>query len=89
MTLKKVINSVTGKYEEIEVFKNFNSNSIGFHTDRIEFVDEWDGTEEVLEFELMDEETYANSINANSCVDTDFEEWFGNKTAKILCVKIK
>ena len=86
MTVKETLDCYKGKFADVEFY---TGNGHGFHTDNIRPVENYSGSETVIEESLMDEETYANSINANSCVDTDFAAWFGSKTAKILCVKIK
>lgn len=92
MTIKEVKKMYKGQYEDIEVYK---PNSIGryypnhFHTDNCKFTEEYSDESEVGLYELMVEEDYKHSINANSCVTTDFEEWYGNKKAKVFCVMLK
>ena len=36
--------------------------------------------------QLMDEEEYDNTLLANSCTSADFEDWYGDKDAKVLVV---
>lgn len=43
---------------------------------------------EVVSWEIMDQERYANSIVANSIEAADFEMWYDNKDAKVLVIVI-
>lgn len=36
--------------------------------------------------QLMDEEEYENTLLANSSMSADFEDWYGDKDAKVLVV---
>ena len=49
----------------------------------------YDDDMEVGLYELMDEEEYNNTIMANCDIYADFEDWYGDKDAKVLCVMIK
>lgn len=42
-----------------------------------------------IDFEIMDENHYNNTIMANSCDSADFEELYGDKNAKVLVVVLK
>lgn len=92
MTIKEVKEIYKGQYENIEVYR---PNGIGnhypnhFHTDNCKFTEEYTDDSEVGLYELMDEEDYEHSINANSCVTTDFMEWYDNKKAKVLCIMLR
>ena len=80
-----------GQYNDIEVYE---PNSKGeyypnhFHTDNCETAECYSDESEVGLYELMDEEDYAHSILANSCVSADFEGWYGSKEAKVLCIML-
>lgn len=89
MTVKETLEYYKGKFVDVEVYRNFNSSRFGFHTDRIKSVENYDDNDEVIEEELMDEEDYSNSILANGGINADFEDWYGDKDAKVLCLKIK
>lgn len=39
--------------------------------------------------ELMDEEDYNQSLLAGCDITADFEDWYGDRNAKILCIMIK
>lgn len=39
MAIKEVQEMFTGQYVDFEVYRNFNSNKMGFHTDRIKSAD--------------------------------------------------
>lgn len=36
----------------------------------------------------MDEESYEQSILANADLRANFEDWYGNKDAKVLCMML-
>lgn len=42
-----------------------------------------------IDFEIMEENHYNNTIMANSCDSADFEELYGDKNAKVLVVVLK
>lgn len=88
MTIEEVEDLYKGQYADIEVYTNFNSTKYGFHTDRIKTVDDYKGDDEVREYSLVDEEEYDQTILANTSIQADFEDWFGDKKAKILLVKV-
>ena len=39
--------------------------------------------------ELIDEEDYNQSLLAGCDITADFEDWYGDRNAKILCIMIK
>lgn len=93
MTIKDVKEMYEGMYAELEVYETW---SVGkhypnhFHTDNCFYVIEgYNDDSEVGLYELMDEEEYNNSILANTEMFADFEDWYGNKDARILCVMLK
>jgi hypothetical protein len=63
------------------------------HTDNIMSLDEelnfkelyCSGIEE-LDYKVMDEDEYNNTVLANACENADFEELYGNKNSKVLVV---
>ena len=91
MTIKEVKEMYDGEYVDVEVYE---PNSRGeyypnhFHTDNCKLTEEFTDESKVGLYELMDEEDYEHSINANSCMETDFEEWYDNKDAKVLCIML-
>ena len=88
MTIKEIEERFKGLYVDMEVYKNFASNSYGFHTDRIKSVDDYTENTEVIEYSLADEEEYNETVFANVSSTANFEEWFDDKNAKILLVKV-
>ena len=44
---------------------------------------------EVGFYEVMNEEEYDNSILANGEIRADFESWYGDKNAKVLCIMLE
>lgn len=92
MTIKEVKEMYKGQYYEIEVYEpNSRGNHYPnhFHTDNCKFTEEFTDESEVGLYELMDEEDYNHSIMANTSDYADFEEWYGNKEAKVLCIMLK
>lgn len=91
MTIKEIKEMYEGQYEEIEVY---SALSVGkhypnhFHTDNCKFTAEFTDESEVGLYELMDEKDYNHSIMANASDYADFEEWYGNKEAKVLCIML-
>lgn len=79
------------KILEIECYFYLYGNKSSFHTDKIEWTDEDVSNNEVLAWELMDEEEYNRTINANSCFESDFASLYGDmdKDAVILCILVK
>lgn len=60
-----------------------------FHGDYIQFVENAGLSSEVETWELMNEEDYRKSICANSSDEVNFEEWYSDKDARVLCILIK
>lgn len=98
MTIKDIKEEYKGKYAELEVYEAVSNGRYYpkyFHTDNCEpfgegvpygdYVDDMD----VGLYELMNEEDYNNSIMANCDIYADFEAWYGDKDAKVLCIMIK
>lgn len=95
MTIKEVKEEVKNilheNYQEIEVYE---ANCRGkyypseFHTDNCISTDDYTDESEVGFYELMDEEDYNDSIMANTSECADFNEWYGDKEAKILCIML-
>ena len=91
-TIKEVKELYKGKYAQIEVYKAIGAGEHypnHFHTDNCKDIEEGFNDEtEVGLYELMDEDDYNHSILANSCTSADFEEWYGDKDAKVLCIML-
>ena len=76
---------------EIYRFNQADGYIRGIHTDNTacmdmkvdDLPDEFKG-----EVQLMDEEEYDHTLLANSSMSADFEEWYGNKDAKVLVVAL-
>jgi hypothetical protein len=85
MKIDEVKEMFKNEYYAMEVYKDKWGHKSGFHTDRIEELENWSEDAEVLEYELMDEEAYNNSILANCGVSfTDMYE----ADDKILVIKL-
>lgn len=79
---------------EIEVYK-FKDKSHHIHTDFVEFVcfggdSEFDLIPESAfeSYEVMNEGEYDRTLHANT-ERADFNEWYGNKDAKVMVVMLK
>lgn len=98
MTIKEVKEMYKEKFDNGEVYdiEVYEPRGWGrhypdhFHTDNCDFVDEseWNDDTFVELYELMNEEDYRYSIDANSCISTNFEEWYDDKNAKVLVMML-
>lgn len=90
MTFKEVKELYKGEYVDVEVWQpTYGCGGyypLSFHTDNCEGVEYIDDNELIGLWQLMDEYDYNHSICANCCVSADFDEWYGDKDAKVLCV---
>lgn len=89
MTIKEIMDRNLNKYVDVEVWLTDPGAWNRFHTDVISTCENWHDDTEVVDWELMDEEDYAHSIMANSCIEADFAEWYGDKDAKVLVILIE
>lgn len=97
MTIKDVKEEYKNKYVELEVYEAMSGGKYypsNFHTDNCRSLGEdspygnYDDDMEVGLYELMDEEEYNNTIMANCDIYADFEDWYGDKDAKVLCLSL-
>lgn len=82
---------MAAKAAEVEIYRFNQADKYikGIHTDNIKSLDadidslpdEFDGM-----VELMTEQEYNDTVLANSSMSADFEDWYGNKNAKVLVV---
>lgn len=76
----------------VELWQTTNSQEHyqGIHTDTITSCDEeledMPTILDIVEYRIMDEEEYNNTVLANGCINADFEDWYGDKNAKVLVV---
>jgi hypothetical protein len=85
--LKERLKKQGTEYCDIEVFVKACSNSrLTFRTDDIRGIDDYNDNSKVLDYRIMDEKDYDTSILANGCIRADFEEWYDDKNAKVLCI---
>lgn len=98
MTIKDVKKEYKGEYVELEVYEAVSGGKYypsSFHTDNCRSLGEdsphgnYDDDMEVGLYELMNEEEYNNTIMTNCDIYADFEDWYGDKDAKVLCIMIK
>lgn len=94
MTIKELKEELKGQYAECEVYRSTDKSSNTFHTDHCVSLDDCSPhgnyTEDmkIKAYELMDEDEYNNSILANGEFTADFNDWYGNKNAKVLCILV-
>lgn len=79
-------------YDACEVYA-YTDKSHRLHSDYIVNIDEVENYDtfknrEVLDYEIMDENRYNETILANSGESADFEMFYGNKNAKVLIIVI-
>lgn len=87
-TINSIKDAFKGEFVEVEVYKMAGSSN-RIHTDNIQSYDKYTGEERAINYGLMDEGRYNETILANSCVTADFADWYGDKTAKVLVILIK
>ena len=91
MTINKLLSIYEGKYTDVEVYipnpkYRVSLNSRGFYTDYITYIDDYNGEEEVVTFEIMDKETYQWTVLSNSSIRID-DIW--EDGMKMLCILIE
>ena len=86
MTIKEVKEMFRNEYCDVEVYVDKWNYRAGFHTDRIESVDDYSDKSEVLEYELMDKEMYSATVLAN--VGLTWEDYGLDDDDKILVIKV-
>lgn len=96
MTIRELLEEkyIKGHYDDYEIYK-YTDKDHRIHTDFIKFLNDTDNNGfisldklndmNVCDYQLMDEEDYNNTINAN-CDNANFEEWYGNKNAIVLII---
>lgn len=85
---KNYLKGIAAKCVDVEIYQYIGRNHT-FHGDAIKSVDlQLDNLPDEVEcdFSEMDEEEYNSTIMGNSCEDADFEDWYGDKDAKVLVI---
>ena len=83
-TVKEIKKIYKGRYDDIEFYR-FRFNQKRIHTDYIEYIEDASDDAPVENFELMDEERYNFSVQAN-CENADFEAWYDKPDARVLVI---
>lgn len=90
MTIGEVKNMFKDQYADVEYYRNiFNcTHQIDFNLEHCTGVDacEVNDDMEAVSYQLADEDTYNKTVLANSEIAADFEDWYGDVTAKVLCI---
>lgn len=58
----------------------------GLHTDNIKMNVDILGDRKIVDYYIMNEKEYNNTMCANSSITANFEDWYGNKEAKVIVV---
>ena len=78
------------QYADVEYYRNkINCTlQIDFNLEHCTGVDacEVNDVMEAVSYQLADEDTYNKTVLANSEIAADFEDWYGDDTAKVLCI---
>lgn len=90
---KTEIKEKAKKAVEVQIFRFTQQDRYirGIHTDNTGCIDinvEQLPDEFHAEVQLMNEEEYEHTLLANDCTTADFEDWYGDKDAKVLVVAI-
>ncbi len=93
MTIGEIKKMYEGKYAGVELY---NPTTHGryyptdFHSDHVTdpIIGDYPEDAECGLWELLSEEEYNDSVMANVSDSADFEGWFGDKNAKILCLML-
>ena len=88
---RQEVQELAAQAAEVQIFRftQLDRYIRGIHTDNTGGMDMnvADLPEEFKgDVQLMDEEEYDNTLLANSCTSADFEDWYGDKDAKVLVV---
>ena len=76
MTIKELQEQYPRNESEVYKMKSTARYWRDVHTDNIEFTDEYDENAEVFYYELMDQEKYGSTIEANGYSTT--ADWWGD-----------
>lgn len=77
-------------YYDWETYR-YTTSKETIHHDYIEYVEE-DSDMELYNdwsYEIVDETGYEQTVLANTCEFADFEEWYGDKFAKVVIIIVK
>lgn len=88
--LKELLKDESKKYVDVEYYtlNNKNVNKV-IHTDTIQAIKEVNDDMKVLDYQLMTEDDYNNTILANTCERADFGVWYDDENAKVLVVIVE
>lgn len=99
MTIKDVLlKFMHGEYADVEVYRPRNTGDFYpdcFHTDNCDVLSadapagNFTENMEVGFYGLLSEREYNATLLVNSETIADFEDWYGDKNAKVLCIMIK
>lgn len=80
MTVGEVKNMFKDQYADVEYYRN----TLEYCTsvDACEVNDDM----EAVSYQLADEDAYNKKVLANSEITADFDDWYGDDTAKVLCI---
>lgn len=95
MTVKETLETVYQGNDDLVDFEvwRYADRTRRLHTDFIDNINAEYGIDvygdwEVIDYHIMDEEEYDNTICCNGCIRADFSEWYGKKEAKVLVIMV-
>ena len=92
MTVSEVKELYDYDFTEVEVYvpKSIDNNyPVIFTADNCIQIDNYEDDEEVGLYQLMDEAAYNQYLKTGCVKHIDFENYYGYKDAKVLCVMLK
>ena len=92
MTIGEVKELYNGDYNDIEVYEPLSKGKhypSEFHTDNCKCIESFSDNMEVGLYELMNQDDYNDTLMANCDIYADFDDLYGDKNAKIICIMIK
>lgn len=85
MTVKELKEQYKGKCAGTELYR-YRDGIHEIHADSIFAVNDDCDDQEVCDFKLMGESEYNKTIYAHSTYTADFDDYFGDKNAKVLII---
>lgn len=92
MTVGEVKNMFKDQYADVEYYKNSfkGTHQIDFNMEHCTGVDtsEVNDDMEAVSYQLANEDIYDKTVLANSEIAADFDDWYGDSNAKVLCILV-
>lgn len=96
MTIADIKEIFKDKYVDIEIYKPYNNHNLSrfdmdscYQLSHILPDRDYNDNMEVSFYQFFNEDDYNNEILANCDITVDFDDCYGNKAAKVLCIMVK